>query len=142
MKMIVGSESASSGPAGAANAMISQVETLRPAFVVCVTGWSSRPYPPGGGSFRYKPLSRNVEARSTAANGLGELCDERLVCRYDSAGFHEVAAIDLVHDTARLANENSAGGDVPYVEVAFPIAVEAAGGDISEIKRRGAEAAD
>src|SRR5690606_9288708 len=45
-------------------------------------------------------------------------------------------------DTARLAHENSAGGDVPYVEVAFPIAVEAAGGDISEIKRRGAEAAD
>src|SRR5947208_2769881 len=46
------------------------------------------------------------------------------------------AAVNVGDDAARLAQDDGGAGDVPDVVVEGPVAVEAAGGDVSEVQRR------
>src|SRR6266702_196735 len=58
-------------------------------------------------------------------------------------GHYRIARrVDVANRPARLAHHDQAGGDVPGLEVAFPIAIEAAGGDEGEVEGGGAEAAE
>src|SRR5687768_7333479 len=51
-------------------------------------------------------------------------------------------AVEIEHAAARFAHEKAAGGDVPGLEAAFPIAVETAGGDEGQIEAGRARAAE
>ena len=52
-----------------------------------------------------------------------------------------VAAVEIGHKAAGFAHQKDARGHVPRRQIALPIGVEPAGGDIGEIERGGAEAA-
>ncbi len=53
-----------------------------------------------------------------------------------------VLALDVRNGPAGFAHHDLPGGDVPGLQVAFPVAVEAAGGDEGEVEGGGAEAAE
>ena len=53
-----------------------------------------------------------------------------------------VFSLKVSHETAGFKNEERAGGNVPGLQTAFPEAVETAAGDISEVERGSAGAAD
>src|SRR3546814_16347220 len=55
---------------------------------------------------------------------------------------HPVAAAKIGDEAARLAHQQDAGGDIPFLQILFPESVVAAGGDPGEVERGGAETAD
>ena len=58
------------------------------------------------------------------------------------AGLQRVTlAVDAAHDAAGFADDDRARGHVPLRQIALPIAVEAAGGDVGHVEGGGAEAA-
>ncbi len=57
-----------------------------------------------------------------------------------AVGF-DVAAIQLAHDAAGLAQDDDPGGDIPGGKAPIQKAVEAAAGHLGEVERGGAPAA-
>src|SRR5262249_30912618 len=53
-----------------------------------------------------------------------------------------IAAPEIADEAAGLAHQQNASGNVPELQILFPEAVEATGGDPGEIERGGAEAPD
>src|SRR5262249_30619333 len=90
--------------------------------------------------------SRNGDADGALLHlrpqNLHQLAVDELVAAHDVSGHHRIAGgVDVADRTSGFANHDQAGGDVPGVQVAFPVAVEAAGGDEGEVEGGGAEAA-
>src|ERR1700675_168460 len=74
---------------------------------------------------------------------LHQFAVDELVAADHVAGLERVAfAIDATDGAAGFADHDLAGCHVPGLQVAFPIAVEAAGGDEGHVEGGGAEAAE
>src|SRR6476619_5067475 len=61
---------------------------------------------------------------------------------YASGLQHAILALGVADETASLAEDDDAGGEIPGAQVPLPEAVEAAGGDPGKIECRGAGAPD
>src|SRR3569623_2725495 len=71
-----------------------------------------------------------------------QLARDDFVAAHDIAGLKRgVAALNAANGAAGLAHHEDAGCEIPRLEVALPIAIEAARGDECHIERRRAEAA-
>ena len=81
----------------------------------------------------------HAAARSRSSNWA---CRAALPAQIGARARGHRAAVGVGDPAAGLGDQQQARGDVPGVEVALPVAVEAAGGDPGEVQRRGAEAAD
>ena len=73
---------------------------------------------------------------------LHQLAVDELIAADHIAGLQRiVVAVDARDDAAGFADHDLAGRHVPWLQIAFPIAVEAAGGDEGHVERGGAEPA-
>src|SRR4030088_2094035 len=73
---------------------------------------------------------------------LHQLAMDEFIAADHVAGLERVViALDAGDGAAGLAHDDLAGREIPGLQVAFPIAVEAAGRDVGEVERGGAEAA-
>src|SRR5690242_16409105 len=74
---------------------------------------------------------------------LHELVMDELIAADHVAGLERVViARDTREDAAGFADDDLPGGDVPGLQVAFPIAIETAGGEESHVQRGCAEPAE